>query len=128
LYAFVAESIAPVVIVYNRDYDLGVINRLNARYGLPEFGKHERWDCALRAFSDFKGDPGKFPGSYKWHKLDDAAAHFGIPPGGHRALADAETARKVVLAMAAAGEAPTDPQDDLKEARRHLARRRGLLS
>lgn len=94
---------AKAVVVYNLSYDLGVMNRLNARYGLQPFDG-TAWSCALKGFSDWEGAPGKYPGSFRWFKLDDAAAKFGIKPGGHRALADAETARKVVLAMAASGE------------------------
>lgn len=104
------------VVVYNRDYDLGVIDRLCARHGLPGFGRTGRWECAMRAFADFLGVPGRFPGQPKWHKLDDAAAHFGVPPGGHRALADAETARRVVLAMAVADRGSPQPAADGRRA------------
>ena len=100
VYGWLLESISGRVIVYNRDYDLGVINQLCRALDLPQLGTHERWECAMLAFSDFKGELGKY-GSMKWHRLEVAAAEFGIPPGGHRALADAETARRVVLAMAA---------------------------
>lgn len=105
-YERIAESIAPTVVVYNRDYDLGILNRQCAQLGLPPFAKHERWECAMRAFGEWEGAPGKHPGSFRWFKLDDAAGKFGIPPGGHRALADARVARLVVLAMAEHGTAP----------------------
>jgi DNA polymerase-3 subunit epsilon len=90
------------IVVYNLSYDLGVMNRLNDRYGLQLFDG-TAWTCALKAFSEWEGAPGRFPGSYRWWKLEEAAAKFGIPPGGHRALQDANAAREVVLAMASSG-------------------------
>jgi DNA polymerase III epsilon subunit-like protein len=53
----------------------------------------------MQAFADFMGELNDY-GKPKWQRLDVAAARFGIPPGGHRALGDAETCRKVVLSMA----------------------------
>lgn len=94
-----ALQAASRVVVYNRDYDLGIIARLCASLELPLPVPTPKWECAMLAFSDYRGVPGKFPGSFKWFRLDDAAAHFGIPPGGHRAMSDAETARRVVLAI-----------------------------
>lgn len=91
------------ILVYNLDYDLTIINQCCRAEELPEFAKGDQWQCAMLAYSDFDGTPGKYRGQMKWHKLDAAAARFGIPPGGHRALADAETTRRVVVAMAASG-------------------------
>lgn len=89
-----------LTVIYNRQYDHAIITNEGKRIGRP-IAMHT--ECAMLAFSDFKGEPGRY-GSMKWHRLDAAAAHFDIPPGGHRALADAETARRVVMAMAAQGQ------------------------
>lgn len=98
-----AESLSWRVVIYNRDYDLSIINQCCRADDLPGgFDTGARWECAMLAYADFDGTPGKFPGSMKWHKLDAAADRFGIAPGGHRALSDAETCRQVVLAMARA--------------------------
>jgi DNA polymerase-3 subunit epsilon len=102
VYGRFIESLADTVLIYNRDYDLTIINQCCRADDLPEFDAGDRWQCAMLAYADFDGAPGKFPGTRKWHKLDAAAARFGIPPGGHRALADAEACRQVVLAMARA--------------------------
>lgn len=89
------------IVVYNLAYDLKVINANCRANDLPEFHMSSGWDCAMLAFSEYDGTVGKY-GSLKWHKLDFAAKTFGIEPGGHRALADADTTRKVILAMAEA--------------------------
>jgi len=87
------------VVVYNVGYDRPIIEALSAQYGAIVPAR--TWDCAMLAWSDFCGEPGKW-GSYKWHKLDEAARRIGIPPGGHRALGDALACREVVMAMARA--------------------------
>lgn len=95
------------IVIFNAEYDRNIISHANERTG------HDyriTGECAMLEFARFMGVPG-FKGQFKWHRLDIAAAHFGIPPGGHRALADAETARKVVLAMAASREASAISED-----------------
>jgi DNA polymerase-3 subunit epsilon len=103
-----AVQTARSITVYNLQYDFGVINRVCGRFGFPPFQDVPQWHCAMKRFAEWEAFPGKWPGSFKWFKLDEAAAKFGFQPGGHRALADAETARKVVLAMAATGVVPVE--------------------
>jgi len=87
------------VVVYNADYDQGVIAGCCRVCGLNL--PLSRWDCAMKAYSTFVGEPSSHSlGGYRWFKLDQAAAAFGIVPGGHRAAADAEACRQVVHAMA----------------------------
>lgn len=86
-----------LAIIYNAQYDVAILRNEGKRLGSQITIHHA---CAMLAYSDYDGTPGKW-GSLKWHKLEAAAVRFGIPPGGHRALADAETTRRVVLAMAA---------------------------
>jgi DNA polymerase III epsilon subunit-like protein len=107
------------VVIYNRGYDEPILQQHNESLGYPHFEADFR--CAMLAYSDYDGTTGNY-GSLKWHKLDTAAAHFGIDPGGHRALSDAETTRRVVHAMALAG-GPIDvgtfeqlPPADVEEA------------
>lgn len=88
------------VVIYNAQYDLKIIDQCCRAAGF-ETMQPAIADCAMLEYSAFDGTAGKY-GSLKWHKLDAAAARFGIDPGGHRALADAEVCRQVVLAMAAA--------------------------
>jgi len=89
-----------LVVIYNVSYDLPVLNRLCQTHGVPALSLDIAGrGCAMLAFSEFIGEPNAY-GKPKWHRLDVAAARFGIPPGGHRALADAQTARLVVAALA----------------------------
>lgn len=88
------------VVIYNRGYDAELLEQHNKEIDWHPFNAD--YQCAMLAYSDFDGTMGNYR-TLKWHKLDAAAAHFGIAPGGHRALADTETTRQVVHAMAAEG-------------------------
>lgn len=99
VYGRLCEALSDTIVIYNRDYDLAVINACCAAHDLPTFASGDRWQCALLAYADWAGEPGRYPGSYRWHKLGEAAARFGFEPGTHRALADAEACRRVVVAM-----------------------------
>jgi len=88
-----------VLLVYNLGYDLPLINRVCQRYDLPPISLDIAGrGCAMLAYSDLIGELNEW-GKPRWHKLDKAAERYGIPPGGHRALADAITARLVVIGM-----------------------------
>lgn len=93
-----------VVVVYNRDFDAAVLDACCDRYDLPAFGTRS-WDCAMKAYSDFDGTRStnwRRPG-LKWWKLGEACEAMGVTlTGAHRAHADAEATRLLVLAMAAA--------------------------
>ena len=90
------------VVVYNAPFDSGMVTSSCQRAGLVI--PSAQWECAMRQYSGFAGpataQPGRGPS--RWYKLDLAAAAFGIPPGGHRALADADVCRRVVAGMASA--------------------------
>jgi DNA polymerase-3 subunit epsilon len=86
-----------LIVVYNADFDRRMIHQCCSRCGQP--APSVEWHCAMRAFAAFRERP-SCCGGYRWYPLEAAAAHFGVPPGGHRALGDAETCRRVVLAMA----------------------------
>jgi DNA polymerase-3 subunit epsilon len=87
------------VVVYNADYDQRILSYCCQMCEFPF--PLSRWDCAMKAYSTFVGErSGHSRGGYRWFKLDQAAAAFGINPGGHRARADAEVCRLVVHAMA----------------------------
>lgn len=87
------------VIVFNADYDRRLVHQCCTQdgLGLPVCA----WECAMLAHAKFAGEPGQWGKQFRWHKLEAAARSFGIDPGGHRALSDAEAARQVVFAMAA---------------------------
>lgn len=98
------------LVIYNANYDIAVIESNCRSAGIVEawFGLSARRlinvsaDCAMRQFAAFR-EIASPRGGWRWHRLGEAAAHFGVTvDGAHRALADAETCRRVVLAMAAA--------------------------
>jgi DNA polymerase-3 subunit epsilon len=86
------------VIIYNAQYDTGIVNTAQFVAGLPKL-IHEA-ECAMLAYAAFAGVRNRFGQDFRWHKLEDAARRFGITPGGHRAKADAEATRQLVDAMA----------------------------
>jgi DNA polymerase-3 subunit epsilon len=89
------------VVVYNAPFDSGMVTSNCQRHRLVIPTAH--WHCAMRQYSAFAGPVTAQPGrsASRWYKLDHAAAAFDVPPGGHRALADAEVCRRVVVGMAA---------------------------
>lgn len=90
-----------LVVAWNASFDRGMLDRNRPRRcaPLPVAG----WNCAMLRYGAFDGTPGRYAGEFKWWKLQDACAALGIDPGGHRAAADAEATRRVVLAMAKDG-------------------------
>jgi DNA polymerase III subunit epsilon len=85
----VAHLTGAHLIVYNLQYDIGFF---------PELVRNApaETSCAMLAFAEHYGEIGRF-GSYRWHKLDFAAAHAKHVWQGeaHRARADADAARSV---------------------------------
>jgi DNA polymerase-3 subunit epsilon len=88
------------VVVYNAPFDSGMVTTNCQRNGLVI--PSAQWHCAMRKYSDFASPAPSRPGrgQPRWYKLDAAAAAFGVAPGGHRALADADVCRRVVVGMA----------------------------
>lgn len=86
------------VIVYNAEFDSKMIGWCaeRVRAELPPI----RYECAMRQYAAYFGSINGRSGAYRWHKLEHAARHLGVSPGGHRALGDAEACRQVVLGMA----------------------------
>jgi len=82
------------VFAYNAKFDFGVIEQTYDRWNLhPAAMQNVQGLCAMIAYADHRG------GS-RWHKLKDACDHEGVDfPEQHRALADAEATRRLILAM-----------------------------
>jgi DNA polymerase III subunit epsilon len=82
------------VIVFNASYDRRVwdtaVRNLGARGALA--GELPRWECAMRQYARFVGEPSKRGGGYRPQKL---------PGGDHTALGDALATLRLVEAMAA---------------------------
>lgn len=94
------------IVVYNAGYDFGIVQQVTTAAKRPAFAPG--WQCALLAYAEFAGERNRF-GTFKWHKLSEACAAMGVTlDGAHRALADAEATRRLVLAMAAQARAPAE--------------------
>ena len=82
------------VIVFNASYDRRVwdtaVRHLGARGALA--GELPRWECAMRQYARFVGEPSKRGGSYRPQKL---------PGGDHTALGDALATLHLIEGMAA---------------------------
>lgn len=88
------------VIAYNAAFDLRMLMQSMLLYGECSFPAFASVTCAMQLFSAFAAVPGRY-GTYKWHKLGEAADMLRIPPDFtlHRALADTVTLRNIMLAM-----------------------------
>ena len=86
------------VVVYNREYDRGIIDALCRESQLDLLpGK---WKCSMIAFGWLHGEWDDRFNHYRWHRLDNVTTSLGIPGGGHRARSDADCSRQVVHHMA----------------------------
>src|SRR5258708_2537581 len=78
-----------VVIVFNADYDIALIENLSTRHNLG-FWYCESW-CLMRAYTDYWKAPGRFrrSGGYAWQSLGRACEQQHITlTDAHRALGD----------------------------------------
>ncbi len=87
------------VVIYNADFDTRIMEQCNNLGRMP--GYRANWQCAMKHYAAYVGVRHERYGGYRWHKLIDAAATFGVREAGqHRALADARLCRVVVEGMA----------------------------
>lgn len=88
------------VVIYNSAFDVAVLETTASASGLnlPKMQTH----CLMWMYATFYGE--LLPGSsqYRNKKLSEACDELLVVPGHHRALADAEAARRVLVAMARA--------------------------
>ena len=97
---------ADVFLSYNAPFDRGIItqhdwawNRANS-LNLEVWPHHIETRCIMRAYAATFGEWSEYWGSFTWVKLEEAARHLGIEhKDAHTALADAQAARGVALAL-----------------------------
>lgn len=104
------------VLVYNLEFDAGKLAR-SASANRFEFGPEDdkfspwwmatyfvesTWHCAMELYAAYYGDWNDYHGSYRWQRLSTALRQCEIDPPTniHRAHADAEMTRRLVLHMA----------------------------
>ncbi len=87
------------VVVYNAEFDRRMIANCCAAGGIAEDAAE--WHCAMQHYAAWAGVRSNHKRQrYRLHKLGDALAEFDLPPGNHRALADAQACRSLVVALA----------------------------
>jgi DNA polymerase III subunit epsilon len=89
------------VVIYNAAYDIPIMLQSALAHGL-DGNIITNSHCAMLLYAEFVGYWDDFRGGYRWHKLINAARRCGIvlPPRLHRARADAEITRQLLLHMA----------------------------
>lgn len=95
------------VIVYNAQYDKGMVAHACARIGTK--APDAKWECAMLNYARFHGNVNREWRNYRFQRLEKAVGAFGLPEGGHRALGDALACRGVVFAMSEADEVIANP-------------------
>lgn len=110
------------VLVYNVEFDEHMIERSLKANGFevgdgedvfePWWNHYEvepgkvatHWHCVMELYAAFYGEFNSYRGTYRWQRLSHAAWQCGIlvPKDIHRALADAELTRQVLLHMVSA--------------------------
>ena len=93
------------VVIYNKDFDLRIIQWSNNANKLPLIDDRD-WHCAMLQYARFVGEAptnmrNKRTG-FKWHKLEDAVLQMGLnlPAQSHRAAGDAIYTRHLVRELA----------------------------
>jgi len=96
-----------VIVGYNFHYDWQILNASAYAHGLDldEIRPAEHY-CVMELYAQYWGEWDEYHGNYRWQRLTDAARQQGVSlPEGmapHRAEADAELTRRVLIAMAMA--------------------------
>lgn len=94
------------LVIYNRDYDLRLLRQSiqahrsapGLQLGLPPSNCH----CAMLLYAEHHGEWNAARQGYRWQKLEQAAQQckLELPGTLHRALADAEVTRRLMLHLA----------------------------
>ncbi len=101
IYQDLTKSLTGKILVgYNTDYDMRIIDQTATRYELPTLEPEATWDV-MYWFAKFYGDYNDYYGSYRWKKLTFAAEHFGLSTeGAHGAAQDCLLTLAVLRKMA----------------------------
>jgi DNA polymerase III epsilon subunit-like protein len=88
-----APLLARPLVVYNAAFDIPMLAYQAISYDIRM--ARPQAHCLMIRYADYSMDHYRLG-----YTLQDACKHFDIEPGVHRALADAQAARKVLLALA----------------------------
>jgi DNA polymerase III epsilon subunit-like protein len=85
-----------LVVIYNQDFDLRMLQQTHARYKLPWKDRLNTFDL-LKLYAEYHGEWDPKRRSYRYQSLDSAGKQCGIPlPNSHRAVADTLLTRAVL--------------------------------
>ena len=89
------------ICTYNIEFDIKMIKQSLKIYGI-RFPSKIKTACIMKMFAEYRGVWDSNRNHFKWFRLEAAARLCGIEIQGnlHRALEDAQLARKVLLCMA----------------------------
>jgi DNA polymerase-3 subunit epsilon len=77
-----------LVVIYNEEFDLRMLQQSHSRYKLPWKDKLTTFDL-LKLYAEFRGEWDPYRRSYRYHSLANAGAQCGISlPNAHRSTAD----------------------------------------
>jgi DNA polymerase-3 subunit epsilon len=80
-----------IVVIYNKAYDMRLIDQSIARFSSYPLLVPLRWDCAMLAYSKYVGEWNDYRKDFKWQKLQG---------GDHSALGDCRATLEVIKKMA----------------------------
>jgi DNA polymerase-3 subunit epsilon len=94
------------VLAYNWDYDSRMLAQVCRQHALEPLAWADGSDCVMERFADFYGEWDDYHGNYRWKKLREALAHFGLTHADfgtkeHDACTDAQATLAVIQKMAA---------------------------
>jgi DNA polymerase-3 subunit epsilon len=90
-----------VVGIYNMDYDRRLMRQTHRQNGMRWSSPKAEFFCIMEAYAQFYGKWDPRRGAYHYQRLDEAGWQCQISlPNSHRARADAELARAVLVCMA----------------------------
>jgi DNA polymerase III epsilon subunit-like protein len=89
------------VATYNAAFDRKMLQQTLAWNRIEWLEEDTRFFCIMELYARFYGARRRGASGYRWHSLDEAAAHLELPiPHRHRATDDALLARAVLHRMA----------------------------
>lgn len=80
-----------IVVIYNKAYDMRLIDQSITRFSSYPLLVPLRWDCAMLAYSKYVGEWNDYRKDFKWQKLQG---------GDHSALGDCRATLEVIKKMA----------------------------
>jgi|SRR5579859_1157267 len=90
-----------VVAIYNMDYDRRLMRQTHRLSGMRWSNPKAEFFCIMEAYAQFHGQWNPRSGAYRFQRLEEAGRQCGLSlPNSHRARADAELARAVLVYMA----------------------------